>query len=155
MASVATSHTLQNYLFFWLGQLISLLGSSIIQFVIVWWIADVTASPIYISIAFFLGSIPMVIITPIVGVFIDRWNRKVTIVVTDSLQALLTFILIMLFMNNFTNIWLVMMVNFFRSVCQAIHFPTVNAIIPLMIPRKKISIINAIHYLYLYRLSIS
>ena len=148
MASVATSHTLQNYLFFWLGQLISLLGSSIIQFVIVWWIADVTASPIYISIAFFLGSIPMVIITPIVGVFIDRWNRKVTIVVTDSLQALLTFILIMLFMNNFTNIWLVMMVNFFRSVCQAIHFPTVNAIIPLMIPRKKLSRMNAINYLF-------
>lgn len=148
MASVATSHTFQNYLFFWLGQLISLLGSSIIQFVIVWWIADVTASPIYLSIAFFLGSIPMVIITPIVGVFIDRWNRKVVIAVTDSLQALLTFILIMLFLNNFANIWLVMMINFFRSVCQAIHFPTVNAIIPLMIPRKNLSRMNAINYLF-------
>ena len=148
MALVATSHTFQNYLFFWLGQLFSILGSSVIQFVIVWWIADVTASPIYLSIAFFLGSIPMVVITPFVGVFIDRWNRKVTIAITDSLQAFLTFLLILLFLNNFSNIWLVMMINFFRSVCQAIHFPTVNAIIPLMIPRKNLSRMNAISYLF-------
>jgi len=148
MVLVATSHTFQNYLFFWFGQLFSLLGSSIIQFVIIWWIADVTASPIYVSFAFFLGSIPMVIITPIVGVFIDRWNRKVIIAVTDSLQAFLTFLLILLFLNNFANIWLVMMINFFRSVCQAIHFPSVNAIIPLMVPRKNLSRMNAINYLF-------
>ncbi len=148
MALVATSHTFQNYLFFWLGQLFSILGSSVIQFVIVWWIADVTASPIYISIAFFLGSIPLVIITPFVGVFIDRWNRKVIIAITDSLQAFLTFLLILLFLNNFSNIWLVMMINFFRSVCQSIHYPTVNAIIPLMIPRKNLSRMNGINYLF-------
>jgi len=41
-----------------------------------------------------------------------------------------------------------MMINFFRSVCQSIHYPTVNAIIPLMIPRKNLSRMNAINYLF-------
>ena len=147
MESTASEHTFKSYLFFWGGQLISLLGSSIIQFVIVWWIAETTESPIYVSIAFFLGSLPLVIIPPIVGVFIDRWNRKVIIAITDSLQAIITFLIILMFLNNIANIWLVMIMNFFRGICQAIHFPTVNAIIPIMIPKKHLSRMNAINYL--------
>ncbi|MFX1469852.1 MAG: MFS transporter [Promethearchaeota archaeon] len=148
MGLTATEHTFKSYLLFWIGQLFSLLGSSIIQFVIVWWIAEVTESPIYVSIAFFLGSLPMVIIPPIVGVFIDRWNRKVTIAVTDSVQAFITFLIILIFINDIANIWLVITMNFFRGICQAIHFPTVNAIIPIMIPKKRLSRMNAINYLF-------
>ncbi|MFX1329375.1 MAG: MFS transporter [Promethearchaeota archaeon] len=148
MGLKATEHTFKSYLLFWIGQLFSLLGSSIIQFVIVWWIAEVTESPIYVSIAFFLGSLPMVIIPPIVGVFIDRWNRKVTIAVTDSVQAFITFLIILIFINDIANIWLVITMNFFRGICQAIHFPTVNAIIPIMIPKKRLSRMNAINYLF-------
>jgi len=148
MESTASGHTFKSYLFFWGGQLFSLLGSSIIQFVIVWWIAETTESPIYVSIAFFLGSLPLVIIPPIVGVFIDRWNRKVIIAIADSLQAFITFLIILMFLNNVANIWLVMTMNFFRGICQAIHFPTVNAIIPIMIPKKHLSRMNAINYLF-------
>ncbi len=148
MESTASEHTFKSYLFFWGGQLFSLLGSSIIQFVIVWWIAETTKSPIYVSIAFFLGSLPLVIIPPIIGVFIDRWNRKVIIAIADSLQAFITFLIILMFLNNVANIWLVMTMNFFRGICQAIHFPTVNAIIPIMIPKKHLSRMNAINYLF-------
>jgi len=148
METAATKHTQRSYLFFWGGQLFSLLGSSIIQFVIIWWIAEGTKSPIYVSIAFFLGSLPMVIIPPIIGVFIDRWNRKLTIALIDSLQAFITFLIIMLFLFDIANIWLIMTMNFFRGICQAIHFPTVNVIIPLMVPKKNLSRMNAINYLF-------
>ncbi|MFX1375278.1 MAG: MFS transporter [Promethearchaeota archaeon] len=148
MESTPTNHTQQSYLFFWGGQLCSLLGSSIIQFVIIWWISEGTKSPIYVSIAFFLGSLPMVIIPPIVGVFIDRWNRKLTIALTDSLQAFITFIIISFFLFDIANFWLIITMNFFRGVCQSIHFPTVNAIIPLMIPKKNLSRMNAITYFF-------
>ncbi|MFX1323398.1 MAG: MFS transporter [Promethearchaeota archaeon] len=148
MEITPTKHTFRSYLFFWGGQLFSLLGSSIIQFVIVWWIAEGTKSPIYVSISFFLGSLPMVIIPPVVGVFIDRWNRKFTIILTDSLQAFITFILIILFLVNIANVWLVITMNFLRGVCQAIHFPTINAVIPIMIPKKHLSRMNGINYLF-------
>lgn len=148
MDSTVTEYTFKNYLFFWGGQLFSLLGSSIIRFVIIWWFAKETLSPTTVSIAFFLGALPMVIIPPIVGVFIDRWNRKITIALVDSLQALITFLIILFFLTGIANVWLVITMNIFRGICQAIHFPTVNAIIPIMIPKKHLSRMNAINYLF-------
>jgi DHA3 family macrolide efflux protein-like MFS transporter len=90
----------------------------------------------------------MVIIPPLLGVFIDRWNRKITIALTDSLQAFVTFIMILLFFTGIANYWLIILLNVFRGICQAIHFPTVNAIIPIMIPKKHLSRMNAINYLF-------
>lgn len=148
MESSPTGQTFKSYLFFWMGQLSSILGSSIIRFVIIWWIAEETLNPITVSIAFFLGSLPMVIIPPIVGVFIDRWNRKITIAVVDSLQAFITFLIILFFLTGIADIWLIITMNLFRGICQAIHFPTVNAIIPIMIPKKHLSRMNAINYLF-------
>ncbi len=148
MNATTSEQTFKSYLFFWGGQLFSILGSSIIRFVIVWWIAEETLNPITVSIAFFLGSLPMVIIPPIIGVFIDRWNRKIVIALADSLQAFLTFLIILFFFTGIANIWLVITINIFRGICQAIHFPTVNAIIPIMIPKKNLSRMNAINYLF-------
>jgi DHA3 family macrolide efflux protein-like MFS transporter len=148
MDATATEHTFRSYLFFWGGQLFSILGSSIIRFVIVWWIAEETLNNTIVSIAFFLGSLPMVFIPPLVGVFIDRWNRKMTIAIVDSLQAFITFLIIIFFFTGIANVWLIITMNLFRGICQAIHFPTVNAIIPLMIPKKNLSRMNAINYLF-------
>ena len=148
MDSTVTEHTFKNYIFLWGGQLFSLLGSSIIRFVIIWWIAKETLNPTTVSIAFFLGALPMVIIPPIVGVFIDRWNRKITIALVDSLQALITFLIILFFLTGIANVWVVITMNIFRGIFQAIHFPTVNAIIPIMIPKKHLSRMNAINYLF-------
>ncbi len=148
MDSTTTDHSFKSYLFFWGGQLFSILGSSIIRFVIVVWIALETLSPIYVSIAYFVGAIPMVIIPPLLGVFIDRWNRKLTIALTDSLQAFVTFMMILFFFTGIANFWLIILLNVFRGICQAIHFPAVNAIIPIMIPKKNLSRMNAINYFF-------
>ena len=148
MESSPTGHTFKSYLFLFSGQLVSILGSSIVRFVIIVWIAIETLSPIYVSIAYFLGALPMVIIPLLIGVFIDRWNKKLTIALTDSLQALITFTMILFFLTGFANYWLIIFLNVLRGICQAIHFPTVNAIIPLMVPKKHLSRMNAINYLF-------
>ena len=148
MLTEPTEKSFKSYLFFWLGQLFSLLGSSIIGFVITWWIADTTGSAIYLSIAAFTSSLPMVILTPFMGVFIDRWNRKITIGLTDFLQAFTTFWIIIIFLLNIENIWILIMLNTVRAIFQAIHYPTVNAIIPIMIPKKYLSRMNGINYLF-------
>ncbi|MFX1377951.1 MAG: MFS transporter [Promethearchaeota archaeon] len=148
MEPTPTRHTFTHYIFFWIGQLISMLGSSITRFVIITWIGAETLSPTFLSIAYFLTALPMVIIPPIVGVYIDRWNRKITIALADSLQAFTTFLMIIFFVSNIANYWLIIYLNVIRAICQAIHFPTVNAIIPIMIPKKHLSRMNAINYLF-------
>lgn len=143
-----TISTFRHYLVFWLGQLFSLLGSSIVQFVIIWWITDITGSAVILSITAFFAFIPVIIIGPIAGVYIDRWNRKLIIAVTDAFQALLTFWLIIMFIFGITEIWVIIFLNSLRGVCQAIHFPAVNAIIPIMVPKKYLSRLNGINYLF-------
>jgi DHA3 family macrolide efflux protein-like MFS transporter len=119
--------TFRSYILFWLGQLVSLLGSSIASFVIIWWITLQTESAVYLSIASLVGFAPIVILSPLAGVLADRWNRKGLIATADLLQALTTVALIFLFWSNVVSIWLVLVLLGLRGVFQAFHLPTVSA----------------------------
>ena len=139
--------TFRSYLYFWSGQLVSLLGSSIASFVIIWWITLETGSPLYLSIASLVGFAPMIILTPFAGVFVDRWSRRRLIGIVDFLQALATIILILMFSLNIVSIWQVLAVLALRGVFQAFHNPAVSAIIPLMVPRDRLSRMNGVNFL--------
>jgi DHA3 family macrolide efflux protein-like MFS transporter len=136
-------------MYFWVGQLFSLLGSLVLTFAIFVWITDVTGSALMLSIANFIFLIPMLIITPFAGVISDRVNKKILILVADSLQAYLSVILAILFLVGFTEIWVVFMFIGLRSVCQQFHGPAVMAIMPIMVPKEKLSRVNGIRYFFL------
>lgn len=149
MEETANRETFQNYMYFWVGQLFSLLGSLVLSFAIFVWITDVTGSVIMLSIANFIFLIPMLVITPFAGVISDRVNRKIIILVVDSLQAFLSVILAILFIVGFTELWLVFMFIGLRSVCQSFHSPAVMAIMPIMVPKDKLSRVNGIRYFFI------
>jgi DHA3 family macrolide efflux protein-like MFS transporter len=132
-------------MFFWSGQLISLMGSSIAQFVIIWWVTLQTESAVYLSIASFFGYIPQIILSPLAGVLADRWSRKKISGVTDFLQALATIVLIFLFWLDIISIWLILILLVVRSAFQAFHTPSVSAITPTMVPKDKLSRMNGLN----------
>ncbi len=148
MEEIANNETFKGYLFFWSGQLFSLLGSMVVFFVITFWIADVYNDPMISAFASFLYIIMMTICMPLAGVFADRINRKMLILTVDSLQALATFALILFFQFGTTNIIIIYIFISLRSIFQAFHVPTVNAIIPTMVPKDKLSRINGINFLF-------
>lgn len=148
MEDTASLKTFKHYIYFWIGQLFSLLGSSVISFVLIFWITIETGSAVILSIATVLTFLPIVIFSPIAGVLADRWNRKILIFIADFLQAITTFGLIIIFFLNIPNVWLVIFFTSLRSVFQAFHLPAANAIIPLMVPTDKLSRINGINYLF-------
>ncbi|MFX0073857.1 MAG: MFS transporter [Candidatus Hermodarchaeota archaeon] len=148
MEELANKRTFRSYLYFWTGQLFSLFGSMVVYFVITWWITEETESPIYLALGSFLFIFCQVIALPIAGVLADRLNRKVIIFTADSLQALATFILLVLFQLNLANIWIVLIFISLRSIFQAFHLPTVNSIIPAMVPKEQLSRINGINFLF-------
>lgn len=144
----ANQATFRSYLFFWSGQLVSLLGSSISQFVIVWWITLETESTLFLSIASLLGFAPIVILGPLTGVLVDRWSRKALIGVVDLLQALTTVALISLFWLDVVSVWQVLALLTLRGVFQSFHTPAVFAIIPTMVPKEKLSRMNGVNYFF-------
>jgi len=145
---LADQATFRNYLFFWSGQLVSLLGSSIVQFAIIWWITVETGSALYLALASFLGLAPLVMVGPFAGVYADRWNRKKLVFVADLMQALAIVILIVFYWIGNVVIWQVLAVLTVRAVFQAFHEPTVSAITPSMVPKDKLSRMNGLTYLF-------
>lgn len=143
----ADQTSFRDYLSFFAGQQVSLLGSSVVQFVIIWWITIQTQSTWYLALAAVAGFAPMILLTPFAGVLVDRYSRKLVIGAVDFLQALSTVVLIILFWMNIASIWQILIILVFRSCCQAFHVPAVEAIVPLMVPRNKLSRINGLNYL--------
>ena len=148
MEEIANQKTFRNYLVFWSGQLFSLLGSMVVHFIITWWIQKETNNPSLLALSSLLYMLPMIIATPIAGVLSDRINRKKIILLVDSLQAVATFILIMLFLMNFTEILIIFIFIAIRAVFQGFHYPTVSSVIPLMVPKDKLSRINGVNFLF-------
>jgi len=148
MEIIPTNKTFRNYLYFWSGQLFSLFGSTIVYFAITWWITIETGNPVFLAIASTLYIISNVIVLPFAGVLSDRLNKKQLIIFADSSQVIATIVLIVLFALNLANIYVVFVIISIRSIFQAIHLPTVNSIIPAMVPKEKLTRINGINYLF-------
>ena len=148
MEIIPTKKSFHQYLFFWIGQIFSLFGSQVAIFVLIWWLEVETQNPIVLSFASFSFILPYVLAAPIAGVFSDRLKRKSLIITADFLQALATLILVILMTLGFQDLWIIFTIMAFRSICQAFHQPTVNAIIPTMVPKKNLSRINGINILF-------
>ncbi|MFW9878082.1 MAG: MFS transporter [Candidatus Thorarchaeota archaeon] len=144
----ASNKSFRSYLLFWLGQNISLLGSSIVRFAIIWWITVETESAIILSIASVITFLPQVITVPIAGVFADKWNRRLALIIIDFSQALFTFILVLVFLGGWGTVLVVLAFNFIRSIFQAFHMPTVDAIVPAMVPKDRLTRMNSINNLF-------
>ena len=148
MEELQTKKSFRHYLYFMAGQQFSLLGSGIISFIITWWVTIETQSVLYLSLATFLIFLPQVIVTPFAGVLSDRLNRKTIIFTVDSLQAVLTFGLFLIFFTGFTHIWMILIIHTMRNTLYAFQVPTFRAILPSMVPKDKISRVNGANFLF-------
>jgi len=145
---LTTRKSFHHYLLFLFGQQFSMLGSMIVGFVITFWLTIETGSTVILSISVFLMFLPQIIITPFSGVIADRWNKKAIIAFTDSMQAMVTFLLFVFFLFDIQNVWLVLGINTFRASLYAFQYPTVQSLIPTMVPKDKLSRINGINFLF-------
>ncbi len=113
---------------------------------IIWWITIETQSALYLALSVTLGFGTQVALTPLTGVLVDRWSRRQLIAIVDLLQAIVTFGLIYLFFTGNVIIWYVLLILSIRGALQAFHLPAVQAIIPVLVPRSKLSRMNGLDY---------
>ena len=127
------------------SQTISLFGSSLIQFAIIWYIAKTTNSGIMVTISTICSFLPQLFISLFAGVWADRYNRKILIVLSDGLIATATLILAIIFLAGYDSLWLIFLVSAIRSFGAGIQMPAVGAMIPQIVPQDKLMRINGIH----------
>jgi DHA3 family macrolide efflux protein-like MFS transporter len=123
----------------WAGQAVSLVGSSLVQFALVWWMTRTTGSATVLATATLIAVLPQIFLAPFAGALIDRWNRKAVMIVADSLIALATLVLIYLFAIGRESILAVYIILLIRSAGGSFHYPAMQASTSLMVPKTQLA----------------
>lgn len=127
---------LANFLPMFIGQVVSLLGSSLVQFALVWYVTKLTGSAAVLATATTAALIPIIFFGPFVGALVDRWNRKRVMIFADLIVALATAALALLFAFDLTQIWHIYLILFIRSLAGIFQSPAKTASVSLMVPKQ-------------------
>lgn len=121
------------------GQAFSLLSSAIAQFAIIWWMTDTTGSAIVLTFSTLFGFLPQAICGPFVGALVDRWDRKVIMVLADIGIAMTSLLLAGLFVFGDVQPWHIYLILALRSIGSAFHVPAMLASVPLIVPSDQLT----------------
>ena len=132
----------KNIILFLSSQTISLFGSSLVQYAIMWYITLETESGLMMTLYIICGFIPTFLLSPVAGVWADRYNRKMLIMVADGLIATATLILAILFLMGYDATWLLFVMAAVRAFGTGIQTPAVGAILPQIVPKDKLTKVN-------------
>lgn len=130
---------------FLIAQTISLFGSSLVQYAIIWYITLITASGSIMTIATICGYVPQMIISMFAGVWLDRHSRKKLIIAADSIIACSTGLIAILFLIGYQEIWLLFVLLIIRSMGTGVQTPAVNAFLPQIVPKDNLMKVNGIN----------
>lgn len=135
----------RNTALFLTSQTISLFGSSLVQYAILWHITMKTQSGVMMTIAIICGFVPIFFLSPLAGVWADRYNRKRLIVLADALIAGVTLLLAILYWLDYGAIWMLFAVSAVRAVGTGIQTPAVGAILPQIVPQDRLTRVNGLN----------
>ncbi len=130
---------------FMTGQAISLFGSALVEFAVIWHITLATKSGVAMAIGTACVFLPRLIVSLFAGVWADRNNRKALIIWSDTGIAAVTLLLAIIYLAGYRELWLIFLVLGIRSVGTGIQTPAVGAIIPQMVPEDRLLKINGIN----------
>lgn len=117
------------------GQAMSLAGSSLTQFVLLWWITDTTGSVTALSAAGMAALLPQAVLGPLGGTLADRYSRRLMMITADAVSALCMVVLIALFLTERIELWHAYTMMAVRSAMQAFQAPAASASVVMLVPR--------------------
>ena len=135
----ASQHWAARFFTIWTGQAFSLVGSSLVQFALIWWLTQKTGSATILATVSLVALLPQIVLGPFVGALVDRWNRRIIMIVADSGIALATGVLMYLFATGQVQVWHIYAISLLRSLGGAFHYPSMSASTSLMVPEKHLA----------------
>jgi DHA3 family macrolide efflux protein-like MFS transporter len=121
------------------GQVFSIFGSNIVQFAITVYLALRTNSAIILTLAMLAGYLPQVVLGPIIGAFVDRSNRKTTMMLADMFVAMASAVLMVAFFLGEPPFYFIFVILMLRSLGQGFHEPALLASIPMIVGKDQLT----------------
>lgn len=137
----------RKFIFIWAGQFLSVLGSGISTFGLSVWLYDKTGAATPFAMAFLCSILPSLVFAPLAGSVADRKRRKAVIMITDSLDALLKLVLVVLLFTDIMQIWMVYPLMIVSSTLSTFQSPAFSASIPMLVEKEHLSRANGMRQL--------
>ena len=135
----------RNFSLLWFAGLISMIGDWVLFIALPIYTYNLTNSSLATGIMFMAGTLPRVLLGSVAGVFIDRWDRKWTMVVADLARALL--LLLLLFVRSSESIWIIYLVAFLQATISQFFGPAENALLPQLVDESHLVAANSLNSL--------
>lgn len=133
----------RNFYLMVIGQIISILGSSLLRFALSLYVLDITGRADVFAALFAVSNIPM-LLSPIGGAVADRFSRKKLMVLFDFMSSSIVFLLFLLIVLKAANVMVIGVIMVLVSAISAMYTPSVTASIPLLVENQKIEGANGI-----------
>ncbi|MFT3738383.1 MAG: MFS transporter [Breznakibacter sp.] len=131
-------HWKRTFILIWIGQFLSLVSSSAVNFAIIIWLSMKTGSAEVLAWSAIAAMLPQALIGPFAGIYVDRWSRKTIMIVADGFIALCTLLMsVNLYAGN-ESLWLIYTLLALRSVGSAFHMPAMQAAVPTLAPQDQL-----------------
>ncbi len=121
----------RSFLALWLGQTVSFIGDYFYWLAIPIMVEKLTGSALQVGLSVMASALPMLVLGPVAGVFVDRWDRKRTMIIADLLRAGL--VLFCLLVRTADQVWIYYVIAFLMSCVSRFFFPSQNAVLPLIV----------------------
>lgn len=134
-----TSRWKREFFTIWAGQAVSLITSAILQMTFIFYLTEKTHSAMVLSLASLVGFLPYAVLGPMIGVFVDRHDRKKIMMGSDLIIAAAGGGLALVGLYMELPVWMIMLVMFIRSIGSAFHSPALSAVTPLLVPEEQLT----------------
>ncbi len=114
----------------WFGQLISLFGDRVNQIALIYFVFEITKSPLHVALLFVAFNVPNLLFSPVAGALVDRWDHKQVLVVSDILRASLVLLVPVAISIN---IWLAYPIVFLITTVSLFFRPARISILPRLV----------------------
>ncbi|HXD01091.1 MAG TPA: MFS transporter [Verrucomicrobiae bacterium] len=123
----------RNFRLFFCGQSVSLVGTWMTRLATSWLVYRLTGSTFLLGVIGFAGQIPTFLMAPVAGVWVDRWDRRRVLLVTQLLAALQSLLLAGLTLSGHINIWEIACLSMFQGLINAFDMPARQSFLVQMV----------------------
>jgi MFS transporter, DHA3 family, macrolide efflux protein len=125
------------FLVVWFGQFISLIGSKLSEFALALWAYQQVGSMTHVAFLIVLLYLPNILISPIAGSLVDRWNRRWSMIFSDSLSGICSIVALILTVSGQLQLWHIYVGVPILSIASAFQAPAYSAAIAQLVPEKQ------------------
>lgn len=133
-----------SFLLLWQGQLVSIFGDVVYAVALGFWILEATGSTILMGSLMAVSTLPRIVVSPLAGVIVDRFDRRRLMIWMDVIRGLAVVSVGAAALAGFLQVWMVFAAGIIIGICGAFFFPAVSSVIPDITARSRVVQANSV-----------